>query len=41
MVKKLTSAFETCFEDFRKHNPGCQLFAHPFDLIVENIPSNF
>ena len=41
MVEKLTSAFETSFEDFRKHNADCQLFAHPFDLVVENIPSSF
>lgn len=41
MVEKLTSAFETRFEDFRKHNADFQLFAHPFDLVVENIPSSF
>ena len=40
-VEKLTSTFETRFEDFRKHNASFQLFAHPFDLVVENIPSSF
>ena len=41
MLEKLTSAFQTRFEDFRKHNADCQFFAHPFDLVVENIPSSF
>ena len=35
MVKNLTLAFKTSFEDIRKHNPDCQLFAHPFDLVEE------
>ena len=41
MFKKLISTFETCFEDFRKHNRDCQLFAQLFDLVVKNIPSSF
>ena len=41
MVEKLTSAFEIRFEDFRKHNADCQLFAHPFNLVVKNIPFSF
>ena len=40
-IEKLTSAFETRFEDFRKHNVDVQLFAHPFDLVVENTPPSF
>uniref|UniRef100_H2ZD91 Uncharacterized protein n=1 Tax=Ciona savignyi TaxID=51511 RepID=H2ZD91_CIOSA len=40
-IEKLTSAFKTRFEDFRKHNADVQLFAHPFDLVVENIPPRF
>ena len=40
-IEKLTSAFETRFEDFRKHNVDVKLFAHPFDLVVENTPPSF
>ena len=40
-IEKLTSAFETRFEDFKKHNVDVQLFAHPFDLVVENTPPSF
>ena len=41
MVEKLTLAFETRFEDFRKHNADFQIFAQPFDLVVKNIPPSF
>ena len=41
MVKKLTLALKIRFEDLKKHNADCQLFAHPFHLVVENIPSSF
>ena len=41
MVEKLTSAFETCFDDFRKHNTNFQLFAYPFDLVVKNISLSY
>ena len=41
MVEKLTLAFKTRFEDFRKHNANFQIFAQPFDLVVENIPPSF
>ena len=41
MVEKLTLAFETRFEDFRKHDADFQIFAQPFDLVVENIPPSF
>ena len=36
MVEKLISVFYTRFENFRIHNAYFQLFAHPFDLVVED-----
>ena len=41
MDKKLTLAFKTYFENFRKQNPDSQHSAHSFDLVVEDIPSSF
>ena len=32
---------ELALKIFGKHNPDCQLYAHPFNLVVENIPSRF
>ena len=41
MVVKLLSAFATGFEDLRNCQVDFQIFAHPFDLAVENIPDCF
>ena len=40
-IEKLTSAFETRLEDFRKRRTDVPIFAHPFDLVVENTPPSF